>query len=252
LINALKQQHEFFNKNGCKMSDHGIDQIVPIKKDKKSIEDIFFDAINGKSISKEDHHAWQYFFLKLFASWNKEMDWTMQLHIGAIRNNNKKMLHTNGRDIGCDSIGDFNHATNLNKFLSDLSEEDILPKVILYNSNPKDNYVFASIVGNFFEDGVVGKIKYGAAWWFMDSENGIKHQLNALSEVGLFSKFIGMVTDSRSFLSFSRHDYFRRIVCNLIGEEVESGKIHHDMNFYEKILTDIFYKNAQDILRDNE
>ena len=179
-----------------------------------------------------------------FSRWSHEKGWTMLHQLGATRNNNQHVLKSVGCDAGCDSIGDFKQAFRLNMFLSLLDVEGKLPKTVLFNSNPGDNMLMATVTGNFFEDGVAGKVQFGPAWWFLDTAQGISDQLNALSQVGLFSRFIGMVTDSRSFMSFTRHDYFRRVVCNLLGEDVRRRLIPGDIDRLVPLLRGIFYQNA--------
>ena len=170
--------------------------------------------------------------------------WTKQLHLGALRNNNTRLLKRCGADAGVDSIGDFPQARALSRYLDTLDREDALPKVVLYNLNPADNYVFAAMIGNFQDGSVAGKIQFGSGWWFLDQKEGMELQLNALSALGLLSKFVGMLTDSRSFLSYPRHEYFRRLLCKLIGEDVEAGLIPADDAALAKLISDISYANA--------
>jgi glucuronate isomerase len=180
-----------------------------------------------------------------FAEWDHEKGWVQQFHLGALRNNNERMVKSLGPDTGWDSIGDFSQARPLARFLSKLDAENKLGKTILYNLNPADNALFATMTGNFNDGSIAGKIQYGAAWWFLDQKDGMIKQINALSNMGLLSKFVGMLTDSRSFLSFPRHEYFRRILCNLFGAEMEQGELPNDMAWVGKIIQDICYKNAR-------
>jgi len=244
-ITALRVRHDAFANVGCRMSDHGLERCYVAKCNEADMHRIFNNYLSGKVVDPSDVECWCSFLMREFAKWDHEKGWTMLLHLGAARNNNVGILNSVGRDAGCDSVGDFDHAYSLNAFLSVLDGEGSLPKTVLFNSNPRDNLLFATITGNFFESGVVGKVQYGPAWWFLDTAGGISEQLNALSQVGLFSHFIGMVTDSRSFLSFIRHDYFRRVVCNMLGEDVRRGLIPSDVTLFESVLHNIFYKNAR-------
>ena len=241
---ALKHRHDAFSEVGCCFSDHGIERCYADRCSEADAHRIFDKFLNGEMVSSVDAELWRSHLMYEFARWGHEKGWTMLLHIGAIRNNNYHMLQKVGSDAGCDSIGDFEHARRLNLFLGSLDAEGRLPKTVLFNSNPRDNLLFASVIGNFFEDGVVGKVQYGPSWWFLDTPDGITEQLNAFSQVGLFSHFIGMVTDSRSFLSFTRHEYFRRVVCNLLGEDVRRGLVVNDTGQLKPILEKIFYSNA--------
>ena len=179
-----------------------------------------------------------------FAEWDWEKGWIQQYHLGALRNNNARMLQKLGPDTGWDSIGDFSQASALSKFLNKLDSEDKLAKTIIYNLNPADNELMASMIGNFNDGSVAGKIQFGSGWWFLDQKDGIIKQLNALSNMGLVSRFVGMLTDSRSFLSFPRHEYFRRILCNLFGDEIENGELPNDTKWVGQIIQDICYNNA--------
>ena len=249
-ITALRMRHDAFAAAGCCMSDHGLERCYVKKCDEADMRRIFNNYLSGIEVDSHDVECWRSYLMREFAKWNHEKNWTMLLHLGAGRNNNGRILNSVGRDAGCDSIGDFEHAYSLNAFLSILDGEESLPKTVLFNSNPRDNLLFATITGNFFEDGLVSKVQYGPAWWFLDTAGGISDQLNALSQVGLFSHFIGMVTDSRSFLSFIRHDYFRRVVCNMLGEDVRCGLISSDLALFEPVLHNIFYNNARVYIRD--
>lgn len=245
LIGALRMRHDAFADAGCCMSDHGLERCYVELCSEADMRRIFNSFLSNATIDHLDIERWRSFLMKEFARWNHEKGWTMLLHLGAARNNNRHVFESVGPDAGCDSIGDFDQAYRLNKFLSDLDAEKRLPKTVLFNSNPRDNMLFASVTGNFFEDGVAGKVQFGPAWWFLDTAQGICDQLNALSQVGLFARFIGMVTDSRSFLSFSRHDYFRRVVCNMLGEDVRYRLIPADIEQLQTLLQGVFYKNAR-------
>lgn len=247
-IEALKIRHDAFADAGCRVSDHALERCYITECKKTDMKRIFNNYLSGVTVSSYDVECWRSFLMREFARWNHEKGWTMLLHLGAVRNNNTGVLNFFGRDAGCDSIGDFEHGYSLNQFLDSLNGEGCLPKTILFNSNPRDNLLFATTTGNFFEDGVVGKVQYGPAWWFLDTFDGILNQLNALSQVGLFPHFVGMVTDSRSFLSFVRHDYFRRIVCNMLGEDARRRLIPDDINLLKPVLYNIFYKNAYEYI----
>jgi glucuronate isomerase len=241
----LKIRHDFFAANGCVLSDHGLEEIYAENFSSIEIETIFEKIRNGKSLDPLEQSKFKSAMLLQFAEWDHEKGWVQQFHLGALRNNNERMVQQLGSDTGWDSIGDFSQAKSLAKFLSRLDAENKLSKTILYNLNPADNEIFASMVGNFNDGTVAGKIQYGAAWWFLDQKDGMVKQMNALSNMGLLSKFVGMLTDSRSFLSFPRHEYFRRILCNLFGTEMEQGELPNDVEWMGKIIQDICYKNAR-------
>lgn len=181
-----------------------------------------------------------------FAEWDHEKGWVQQYHLGALRNNNARMHRLIGPDTGWDSIGDFSQARALSKFLNKLDNQDKLTKTILYNLNPADNELIATMIGNFNDGSIKGKIQFGSAWWFLDQKDGMTKQLNTLSNMGLLSRLVGMLTDSRSFLSFPRHEYFRRLVCDIFGEDIEKGEIPNDIEWVGKIIQDISYNNAKE------
>jgi glucuronate isomerase len=180
-----------------------------------------------------------------FAEWDWEKGWVQQFHLGALRNNNSRMKAALGSDTGWDSIGDFSLGRSLAKFLDRLDAEGKLARTILYNLNPADNAVMATMAGNFNDGSYPGKIQWGSAWWFLDQKDGMEEQLNALSNMGLLSRFVGMLTDSRSFLSYPRHEYFRRILCDLLGNEIEKGELPNDLAWTGKIIQDICFHNAK-------
>ena len=199
----------------------------------------------GEKVSPEEHGLFASFMMLFFGRLDAEKGWTKQLHLGPIRNNNARLMKKIGPDSGFDSIGDFPQAAALAAYLDRLDSENALPKTILYNSNPADNYAFASMIGNFQDGSVPGKIQFGAGWWFLDQKEGIEWQLNALSNLGLLSRFVGMVTDSRSFMSYPRHEYFRRVLCNVLGREVESGELPDDEKLLGGMIRNICYGNAE-------
>lgn len=241
---TLRKRHNDFHEMGCRISDHGLETIFSKKCSKRKAETIFNRLLDSKDLSTNEIKKWRSYLMKEFAAWNHSKGWTMLLHLGALRNNNTKIYNKVGLGTGCDSIGDFSHAKDLNKFFNELNNKDSLPKTIIFNSNPNDNMIFSTIAGNFFEDEIKGKIQFGPAWWFLDTSHGIEEQFNAMSLVSLASNFVGMVTDSRSFLSFSRHEYFRRIICNLYAKDVKNNYIPNDPDKIIDSLESIFYSNA--------
>jgi glucuronate isomerase len=245
LLQALEIRHAAFHKAGCRASDHGLEVCYSEPCSKSQADEIFRAWKEGCRIEGLSLQRWQSFILRNVARWNYHRGWSMMLHLGAQRNNNKTISRRLGADAGCDSIGDFSQARQLNRFLNNGEEEGKLPKTVIFNSNPADNHLFATITGNFFDGRTPGKIQLGPAWWFLDTMRGMIDQINSLSEVGLLHHFIGMTTDSRSFLSFSRHEYFRRIMCNLIANEAHRGLIPSEDKRLLRLLEGIFFKNAK-------
>ena len=245
LINALEKRHTFFAENGCKLSDHGIEEFYADDYSITEIETIFEVIRNGSNLISADIVKFKSAMLYEFARMDFEKSWTQQFHFGVMRNNNTEMLKKLGPDTGFDSIGDFNIAQPLSKFLNKLQSNNILTKTILYNINPADNDLIATMIGNFQDGSAVGKIQFGSGWWFLDQKQGMEAQLNSLSNHGLLSRFVGMLTDSRSFLSYSRHEYFRRILCNLLGDDMQKGLIPDDMELVGSMVKDICYNNAK-------
>lgn len=243
-LDALKKRHDFFETLGCSVSDHGLEQIYAEDYTMGEIENGFNKIRSGKELLPEERYKFKSAMLEIFAQWDHEKGWVQQFHLGALRNNNSRMMHQLGADTGWDSIGDFSQGKALAKFLDRLDRKNGLAKTILYNLNPADNELMATMTGNFNDGSVPGKVQYGAAWWFLDQKDGMIKQINALSAMGLLSRFVGMLTDSRSFLSYPRHEYFRRILCNLFGEEIESGELPNDLDWIGKIIKDICYYNA--------
>lgn len=243
-LKALKNRHDYFDSMNCSVSDHGLEQIYAEDYSDKEIELIFSKIRNGRELSDLEIRKFKSHMLYTFAIWDHEKGWVQQFHLGALRNNNKRMLHKLGPDTGWDSIGDFKQGKALSKFLARLDADNKLAKTIIYNLNPADNAVMASMIGNFNDGSVAGKIQYGSAWWFLDQKDGMIDQINTLSNMGLVSRFVGMLTDSRSFLSYPRHEYFRRILCNLFGNEIDNGELPDDIKWTGQIIQDICYNNA--------
>lgn len=245
LLDALKNRHDFFASQGCSVSDHGIEEIYAEDFQEKDIHAIFLKVRGGHQLSQLEARQIKSALLLQLAEWDWEKGWVQQYHLGALRNNNSRMMRLLGPDTGWDSIGDFSQARALAKFLDRLDSQDKLARTILYNLNPSDNELLATMIGNFNDGSIAGKVQFGSAWWFLDQKDGMIKQLNALSNMGLLSRFVGMLTDSRSFLSYPRHEYFRRIVCELLGQEVENGELPNDIEWIGKVVKDICYYNAQ-------
>lgn len=245
-LTALKKRHDFFATVGCSVSDHGLEQMYAEDYTTEEVANAFNKIRSGQELSREENYKLKSALLVEFATWDWEKGWVQQYHLGALRNNNRRMLAQLGPDTGWDSIGDFSQARSLSKFMNGLDTNNQLAKTILYSLNPSDNELLATMIGNFNDGSVAGKVQFGSAWWFLDQKDGMTKQLNALSNMGLLSKFVGMLTDSRSFLSYPRHEYFRRLLCNLLGEEIENGELPNDVAWIGKMVEDICYNNAKE------
>jgi glucuronate isomerase len=248
LLDALRKRHEHFHQIGCRLSDHGLPHCYVEFCAERDAAAIFDKARAGSEIAASEHEQFASYMMLFFGRLDAEKGWTKQLHLGAMRNTNTRALKTLGPNTGFDSIGDWPQAERLRTYLDRLDAENALPKVIIYNSNPADNYVLATMAGSFQSGNVRGKVQFGGAWWFLDQKDGMKSQLNALSNTGLLSNFIGMVTDSRSFMSYPRHEYFRRVLCNLLGREIEDGEIPDDKRLIGEMIKNICFHNAKGYL----
>ncbi|WP_304157835.1 glucuronate isomerase [Mesonia mobilis] len=246
LKDALLKRIEYFDENGCKLCDHGLNSMSFAEFTDAEVDATLKAKLSGKSVSAEDAEKFKTALLLFLSETYHKFGWVQQFHLGALRNNNKRMLAQLGPDTGWDSIGDYTQAEKLSQFLNTLDGKDKLTKTILYNLNPADNEVFATMIGNFNDGSVKGKVQWGSGWWFLDQKDGMEKQMNALSNMGLISCFIGMLTDSRSFLSFPRHEYFRRVLCNLFGKEMASGELPQDMDLVGNTISNICYGNAKD------
>jgi glucuronate isomerase len=249
LMNALENRIAFFHQNGCRLSDHGLEQLYHFDTAPDSIEHIFSKINKQQSLTLEEVHYFKFVTLLELCKLYHKNGWTQQFHLGALRNNNTRMMNTLGPNTGFDSVGDFSQARNLARFLNELDKTNQLCKTVLYNLNPADNEVMATMTGNFNDGTTRGKMQFGSGWWFLDQKDGMEKQINTLSNMGLLSCFVGMLTDSRSFLSYPRHDYFRRILCNLIGKDVENGELPRDEEWLGKMVGDICYNNANEYFK---
>ena len=249
LRDALEARHHYFHAHGCRISDHGLDSLRFVKKKRKKLDKIVSVLRSGGKVDGEDRAALQTALLVDLGRMDAAKGWTMQWHLGALRNNNTRLVERLGSDAGVDSIDDQPLAAEVARTLDAMDADDSLPQTILYNLNPAANAMLATMAGNFAGDGVPGKVQFGAAWWFLDQKFGIAEQLDVVSSLGLLSRFVGMLTDSRSFMSFPRHEYFRRILCRLIGRDVSAGELPHDMNLLGPLIDGVCYYNAKRYFR---
>jgi glucuronate isomerase len=247
-LDALKQRHDFFHAMGARLSDHGLQSCRATPCTERQAAAIFRKARSGKAATEEEHEQFASYLMLFFGRLDAQKGWTKQLHLGALRAVNTRRVRELGPDTGFDSTGDWRQAKALCMYLDSLEREGALPKTIVYNLNPADNYAIATAIGSFQNGSIAGKIQFGSGWWFLDQKEGIEWQLNALSNTGLLSRFIGTVTDSRSFMSFPRHEYFRRILCNLVGREMENGELPNDERLLGGMVRNICFDNARQYL----
>jgi len=244
LLEALQIRHDFFGRQGCRLSDYGIDRLYAESYTESEITAIFSKARSGSPVSRDELVKFRSAVLFECMSMDFRSDWSVQVHYGALRNNNTKMFKQLGADTGFDSIGDWNVAEDMSRLFNRLEMNDSLPRVVIYTLNPRDNELIGTMLGNFQRGPDIGRMQFGSGWWFNDQRDGMLRQMEALSQLGLLSRFVGMLTDSRSFLSYTRHEYFRRILCNMLGTDMEEGRIPTDLKWTGEIVKDICYRNA--------
>jgi glucuronate isomerase len=249
LLTALSQRHDYFHDMGCRISDHGMESFYAEAFDHREIEKIFLKIRAGKKVNEPDVRKFKSAMLIELAVMDHEKEWVQQFHVGALRNNNTRRFYELGPDTGYDSIGDFDMARDMSRFFDKLDQQEQLARTIVYNLNPVDNALMATMMGNFSDGVIPGKMQFGSGWWFLDQKHGMTDQLNTLSSLGLLSRFVGMLTDSRSFMSYPRHEYFRRLLCDLIGTDVEKGEIPDDFAMLERLVGNICYHNARSYFR---
>jgi glucuronate isomerase len=246
LCDALRNRIIFFNENGCRLCDHGLEHMSAEDFTESEVKSIFKRKRDRQDITDGEAEKFQSAILLFLSETYHEFGWVQQFHLGALRNNNSRMHQVLGPNTGWDSIGDYPQAQKLSKFLNTLDSKNVLTKTIIYNLNPADNEVMAAMIGNFNDGSIKGKVQFGSGWWFLDQKDGMEKQMNALSSIGMLSCFVGMLTDSRSFLSYPRHEYFRRILCNLFGNDIKNGELPNDIDWIGKIVQDISYNNAKE------
>jgi glucuronate isomerase len=249
LLAALKRRHDDFHAMGCRVSDHGLESALAERTSLAQASAVFDAARAGKAASSAEAAIYGSYLMLEFGRWDAARGWTKQLHLGALRNTNTRLLSKLGPDTGFDSTGDFPQAAALARYLDALDGTNELPRMVIYNLNPADNYVFASMAGNYQDGSIAGKIQFGSGWWFLDQKEAMEWQMNALSNIGLLSRFVGMVTDSRSFVSYPRHEYFRRVLCNLIGADIASGVLPNDLKLIGTMVRRICFANAREFFR---
>jgi glucuronate isomerase len=246
LLGALKARHDAFHAFGCRLSDHGLETALSQPCTHAEASAVFKAARSGQAASPEDAGKFGSYLMLEFGRWDAHRGWTKQLHLGAQRDNNSRLLSKLGPDTGFDSIGDQPQTRALGRYLDSLDATGELPRMVLYNVNPTENYAFATMAGNFQDGSVAGKVQFGSGWWFLDQKEGIEWQLSALANIGLLSRFVGMLTDSRSFMSYSRHEYFRRVLCNMLGGQVERGELPRDLELVGSMVRRVCFSNARD------
>ena len=244
-LSALRRRHDYFHQMGCRLSDHGLSCCYADFATERTAAAVFAKARAGTAATPQKQSQFAATMMLYFGRLDAEKNWTKQLHLGARRNCNTRHMKDLGPDTGFDSIGDWAQADALGAYLDRLDQENALPKTIVYNLNPADNYVLATMIGNFQDGSVAGKIQFGSGWWFLDQKEGMQWQINALSNAGLLSRFVGMLTDSRSFMSYPRHEYFRRVLCNLLSTDIENGELPDDEELIGRMVQDICYANAE-------
>jgi glucuronate isomerase len=247
-LDALERRHAFFHDHGCRLSDHGLKRCYADFPTDAEAAVIFDRARAGESADESDHAKFAAYLMLFFGRLDVKRGWTKQLHLGALRNASTRGYRKLGPDTGFDSIGDYPQTQALAAYMDRLDQDGSLPKMILYNNNPVDNYALATMAGNFQDGSIPGKVQFGAGWWYLDTKEGMEWQLNALSNTGLLSRFVGMLTDSRSFMSYPRHEYFRRVLCSLIGQDIENGEIPNDDELVGPLIENICYNNVRDYL----
>lgn len=245
LLEALEKRHADFHAIGGRISDHGLEACFGTPCSRGTAESIFNGVRAGNIPEMEAQNMFASYLMREFGRWDAKRGWTKQLHIGAMRNNNTRLFNAIGPDTGFDSIGDFQQGQALARYLDDLDSTDELPKFVIYNNNPSDNYLIGAMIGNFQDGSIAGKMQFGGGWWHLDQEDGMETQMNALSNLGLLRRFVGMLTDSRSFLSYPRHEYFRRILCNLLGRDLKRGVLPDDMDLIGSMIREICFENAK-------
>jgi glucuronate isomerase len=247
-LDALKSRHDFFHSLGGRLSDHGLNHCYADFCSEAEAASIFERALHGQAASPAEQQQFAANLMIFFGQLDAAKGWTKQLHLGARRNNSTRLFKTIGPDSGFDSMGDWSQAEALGAYLDRLDQDNTLPRTIIYNVNPVDNYAFATMIGNFQDGSIAGKVQFGSGWWFLDQKEGMELQINALSNCGLLSRFVGMLTDSRSFLSYPRHEYFRRTLCNMVGQDVTDGLLPDREDWVGGMIRNICYKNASEYL----
>jgi glucuronate isomerase len=245
---AIRQRHDYFHSMGSRLSDHGLNHCYASFCSDRVAAGIFEKARKGQAATPEEHEQFASYMMLLYGQLDTEKNWTKQLHLGAYRNASSRRFRETGPDTGFDSIGDWPQIEALGAYLNRLDRENALPRMILYNVNPRDNYAIATMVGNFQDGKIAGKMQFGSGWWYLDQKEANEWQINTLSNVGLLSRFVGMLTDSRSFMSYPRHEYFRRVLCNMIGRDVENGEIPDSDELVGGMIRNICYKNVKEYL----
>ena len=249
LLEALEKRHGFFHERGCRASDHGLERLDAEPFTDVEAQALFARLRAGRALDAGEARVFRSALLHRLALLDHARGWVQQFHVGAMRNNNTRMRRLLGPDTGFDSVGDFEQARSLARFLDRLDEGDQLARTILYNLNPGDNELMATMIGNFQDGSVPGKMQWGSAWWFLDQLDGMEAQIRVLANMGLLSRFVGMITDSRSFLSYSRHEYFRRLLCNILGEDVRRGRLPDDRKALARLVANVCFYNARDYFR---